>query len=229
MKGIHIVIADDQVLFAESLKIVLENKSDDIKVMGIAYDGYEAIRSINKYKPDVMLLDIYMPKLDGIEVTKILHKKYPAMRILILTTTENIQDMERALKHGASGYLLKNIAPDDLVNSIRVIMDGDLLITSTFANKFIKKAVSQNQDGRWKGDKQEQLTWLEELNEREKEILLLIIQGLSSKEIAQLIAIGEQTVRNYLSRIYSVMGVESKSKAIEKAKSLYLLDRELLS
>jgi DNA-binding NarL/FixJ family response regulator len=229
MRSIHILIADDQVLFAESLKIVLENKSNDIKVVGIAFDGVEAIRSVEKYKPDLVLMDIYMPKIDGIEATKILHKKCPTMRILILTTMESMKDMELALKNGASGYLLKNIAPDDLVNSIKVIMVGDILITSTFANKFITKSIIQESDSETRYLSTKRPSWLENLNAREKEILLLIIQGLSSKEIAQLISIGEQTVRNYLGKIYAEMGVNSKSEAIDKAKSIYLLDRQILT
>jgi DNA-binding NarL/FixJ family response regulator len=229
MRGIQVIIADDQVLFAESLKIVLENKSNDIKVMGIAYDGFEAIRIVEKHKPDLVLMDIYMPKIDGIEATKILHKKYPAIQILMLTTIESMKDMELALKNGASGYLLKNIAPDDLVNSIRVIMAGDILITSTFANKFITKPIAQESNSAKNYHPIERPSWLENLNAREKEILLLIIQGLSSKEIAQLISIGEQTVRNYLGKIYAEMGVNSKSEAIDKAKSIYLLDRQILT
>jgi DNA-binding NarL/FixJ family response regulator len=149
------------------------------------------------------------------------------MRILILTTVENMQDLELALQNGASGYLLKNIAPDDLISSIRVIMDGDLIITSAFASKFISKAIDT--DPNRKDLPTERPSWIEELSEREREILLLTIQGLSCKEIAASISIGEQTVRNYLSKIYSVMEVNSRKEAVSKAKSLYLLDRQFLS
>ena len=202
MDKIRIVIADDQILFLESLKIVIETVTADMTVVGTAHNGVEVVEVVNGKKPDVVLMDVKMPVMNGVEATKLIHKDHPAMCIIMLTNFNEDQFVKEAIKFGAAGYLLKDMEPSKLVSSVRAVLNGVRLVSPSVVN----------------GAKHERKpAWLLELNHREIEILKLISRGMTNREISQTLFLGEQTVKNYISTIYIKMNVKSRYKAIRLA------------
>ena len=126
MDKIKILLVDDQILFIESLKAVLETLADDIKIINTAHNGLEAIKLVKKQVPDIILLDVRMPGMDGVETVKVLHKKYPEIKIMMLTTFDDDAYVHKALEYGAAGYMLKDVPPVDLINSIRALNNGTI-------------------------------------------------------------------------------------------------------
>ena len=229
MEKIKIVLADDQILFVESLKIVLEMRAKDIKIVGIAMNGEEAFQCVQKEQPDIILMDVRMPLLDGVEATKLIHKKFPNIKIIMLTTFDDDEYVYEALVHGAAGYLLKNIPPPELINSIRSIKNGNVLFSPLVAKKLMKRLVSsqvlQNSSKEInpqnvssgnidvpviKEKQNEQLVFLGGLNKREKDVLKLVVEGLDNRTIAEKLFLGEQTVKNYVSMLYSKTGTHDR-------------------
>ncbi len=134
---IKVLIADDQELIRQSLSIVLGSKKD-IEVTGVAADGQEVIQSIRKQKPDVVLMDIRMPKMDGVQCTKIIKENYPQIKIIILTTFDDDEYVYNALKFGASGYLLKGVSMDELESAVKTVYSGRAMINPDIATKVLK-------------------------------------------------------------------------------------------
>lgn len=216
---VRIVLVDDQLLFVESIKAVLENITEDFKVVGMAANGIEAIECAQQFKPDVILMDIRMPEMDGVEATRIIHKKYPNIHIMVLTTFEDDDYVREALKFGAAGYLLKNIPPVELISSIRAMIDGAVLIHPSIAKSLVNRAY-KDPDTSNREILEEEYPWIIDLNRREKEILLLMSEGLNNREISDKAFIAEQTVRNYVSKIYNKTGTSERSKAIQIARKI---------
>ncbi len=215
---VRIVLVDDQLLFVESIKAVLENVTEDFKVVGMAGNGIEAIECAEQFKPDIILMDVRMPEMDGVEATRIIHEKFPDIHIMVLTTFEDDEYVGEALKYGAAGYLLKNIPPAELISSIRAMMDGAILIHPSIARNLVTKAYS---DYEHKNTEIENTyPWLADLNRREKEILLLMSEGLNNREISDRSFIAEQTVRNYVSRIYNKIGISERTKVNKLARKI---------
>ncbi len=219
---VRIVLVDDQLLFVESIKAVLENITEDFKVVGMAANGIEAIECAEQFKPDVILMDIRMPEMDGVEATRIIHAKFPNIHIMVLTTFEDDEYVREALKFGAAGYLLKNIPPAELISSIRAMLHGVVPIHPSVAKNLVNKSV-QNSDMDNAKKLELEYPWIIELNRREKEILLLMSKGLNNREISDKTFIAEQTVRNYVSKIYNKTGINERSKAIQIAQKLKVL------
>ena len=219
---VRIVLVDDQLLFVESIKAVLENVTKDFKVVGMAANGIEAIECAQQFKPDVILMDIRMPEMDGVNATRIIHEKFPNIHIMVLTTFEDDDYVREALKFGAAGYLLKNIPPAELISSIRAMLHGVVPIHPNVAKNLINKAIPDQETKKQKILELE-YPWISELNRREKEILLLMSKGLNNREISDKTFIAEQTVRNYVSKIYNKTGISERSKVIQIAKNLELL------
>ena len=139
MSEINVLIADDQLLFAESLKMVLEQRSDDIKKVSVVNDGESAVKSADSEKPDVILMDIHMPVLNGVEALKIIKSKFPGIKIIILTMDSDDDFISEALKHGAEGYMLKDIPPNELILAIKAVYEGSVLISPLIAQKLINQ------------------------------------------------------------------------------------------
>ncbi|MEN6297385.1 MAG: response regulator transcription factor [Rectinema sp.] len=209
---IHVLLADDQTLFVESLKSVLELKYADIEVVGIAHDGREAIEYANSKKPDVILMDVRMPVLDGVEATRIIHQKQPEKRIIMLTTFDDDEYVQEALLYGAAGYVLKNIPIKNLVDSIRLVCEGTFLVSGSVVEKitrtFNQPTSLPNQDSSYP-------EWFSRLTRREKDILFLIANGLDNKEIANRLNMAVQTTRNYVTSIYEKLGVHDRAHAMK--------------
>jgi DNA-binding NarL/FixJ family response regulator len=203
---IRVILADDQVLFVESLKSVIESRSDSIEVVGVAYDGKRAVELVRSLHPDVALLDVRMPVMDGVEATSIIRRDCPATQVVILTTYDDEVYVHEALSKGAVGYLLKETQPSNLIMCIMAVKEGSVMISPAVARKLVKRLGSLPGGG----PAEVSADWLDDLTKREKEVLLLLSTGLNNKDIAEKLFIEEQTVRNHVSMIYSKIGVHDR-------------------
>lgn len=205
---INVMIADDQELICQSLEIVIKNKAD-MNVVAIAHNGIETIELAKKHKPDVLLLDIRMPGINGVECIKILKEKKLSTKIIILTTFDDDEYVFEAVKNGASGYLLKGISLDELVKSIRLVADGGSLISPDVATK-VFKLFSDMAKSSYKQKVDER--FLNTFNSSELKIIQLVGRGFSNKEITDELNISEGTVRNYISNILFKLDLKSRTQ-----------------
>ncbi|ADK82940.1 response regulator transcription factor [Sediminispirochaeta smaragdinae] len=211
---IELVIADDQVLFVDTLKSVIEHRAKDIHITGVAYDGKTALRIIEQTNPDVALLDVKMPYINGLELSQKLYMIRPGVKVIILTTFPDDEFVEQALQHGAAGYLLKNMLSDDLINSIRMVHSGNILISEK-----VGSVLQQRDHNDCTREKNESFTktrqeLLRQLSRREREVYGLMLQGYSNDEIAEMLFIATQTVKNHIRSIYSKSGFHNRSDII---------------
>ncbi|MCK5155398.1 MAG: response regulator transcription factor [Spirochaetales bacterium] len=206
---IRVVIADDQELFAQSLHYVIEARADDIKIVDIAGNGEEAVATAKKYKPDVILMDVRMPKLDGVQATKIILGDNPNIRILMLSTFQDDEYVRTAIKYGAVGYLLKNIAPEKVIKSIRAVHCGIVQISPIIAQALIKGDKTPDKDELENDD-----LFFEPLTNREKEVLQLIVKSYENRQIAIFLNVTEQTAKNYVHNLYMKLGVSSRMQLL---------------
>ena len=205
---IKVLIADDQELIRQSLSIVLNTK-EGIEVTDTVANGQEVIASVRKNRPDVILMDIRMPKMDGVQCTKIIKDNYSEIKIIILTTFDDDEYVYNALKHGASGYLLKGISMDELEKAIKTVHSGGAMINPEVATKvvdFFSEMAQSNYDTSIHAQN------VEEITEAEWEIIKLVGRGMSNKEISTELSLSEGTVRNYLSTILSKLDLRDRTQ-----------------
>ena len=205
---IKVLIADDQELIRQSLQIVLNSKKD-IEVIDTAADGQEVIRSIRKQKPDVVLMDIRMPKMDGVQCTNIIKSLYPEIKVIILTTFDDDEYVFNALKYGASGYLLKGVSMEELEHSIKVVHDGKAMINPDIAAK-VFKLFSQMAQNDYSVSVENR--GIEELTKTEWKIIAQVEKGATNKEIADALHLSGGTVRNYLSTILNKLDLRDRTQ-----------------
>jgi len=206
---IRLVIADDQSLITQSFKVLLETAANDLVVVGTARDGREALDLAVREKPDVVLLDVRMPGMDGVQAADAIHKALPGVKIIMLTTFDDDAYVQEAIRSGAVGYLLKDISTDELISSIRAVHHGAVLVSSAVAQKLFQKPAEPAPPAR---DSDSQ-TILGELSRREIEILRLLARGYENKEIAEKLFAAEQTIKNSVSTLYAKLGVENRREA----------------
>jgi DNA-binding NarL/FixJ family response regulator len=209
---IKVLLVDDQELIRESLSIVLGGEID-FEIVGAAENGQAAIEKTIEFLPDVVLMDIHMPLLNGVEATAHIKQKFPHIKIIILTTFEELGYVRDALAAGAEGYLLKAIHPKDLAAGIRLVHHGGTLITQEIAKQLISQWIQPDQP---KETMEKKNSF--GLTEREIEVLEELSNGLSNREIARKLFLTEGTVKNYISNIYSKLEVSGRHKAVFKAK-----------
>lgn len=216
---IKVLIADDQELIRQSLQIVLNTK-EDLHVTATVSNGQEVIQSIRKEMPDVILMDIRMPKMDGVQCTKIIKENYPQIKIIILTTFDDDEFVYNALKFGASGYLLKGVSMDELVDAIHKVYSGSAMINPDIATKVVK-LFSQMAKADYCIQIEENDE--KELTKTEWKIIEQIEFGASNKEVAKNLNLSEGTVRNYLSAILNKLGLRDRTQlaiwAVQKGVS----------
>ncbi len=202
------MIADDQELIRESLKIVL-SANPDMEVIDTVANGREVIRSVRKEKPDVILMDIRMPEMNGVLCTQIIKENYPQIKIIILTTFDDDEYVYNALKFGASGYILKGISMTGLVSAIRTVYDGKAMINSDIATKVVR-LFSQMAKSNYaiNVDKRN----VEEISKTEWKVIQQVGYGKSNKEIASALKLSEGTVRNNLSSILSKLDLRDRTQ-----------------
>ena len=205
---IKVLIADDQELIRQSLEIVLSTK-EGIEVTGTAKDGREVIRCIRKEKPDVILMDVRMPEMDGVQCTEIIKEDYPQIKIIILTTFDDDEFVFSALKHGASGYLLKGISMDDLEEAIKTVVQGGSMINPDVATKVVELFSKMAQSN---FDMMIDAKNVEDLNETERKVTHLVGCGMSNKEISGKLSLSEGTIRNYLSSILNKLDLRDRTQ-----------------
>ena len=205
---IKILIADDQDLIRESLKIVLD-MNIDMEVVGLAENGRKVLELLKKNLPDIILMDIRMPELDGVLCTKAVKEKYPDVKIIILTTFDDDEYVFYALKYGASGYLLKGCSVQELTAAIHTVMNGGSILNQGVITKVVKlfnqlaqTNITMELDGRR----------VEDLNRTEKNITSLVGRGLSNKEIAEKLYLSEGTIRNALSSALSKLNLRDRTQ-----------------
>lgn len=205
---IRVLIADDQELIRESLKIVLSAEKD-IEVVATVANGVEALEKARRYHPDVILMDIRMPEMDGVECTKRVKEDYPEIHIIILTTFDDDEYIYGALKYGASGYLLKGIAMKELSSSIRTVVEGHAMINPEITSKVVRlfNQMAQSNYAIQVRDSQTR-----DLTSTEWKVIQKIGCGLSNKEISAALALSEGTVRNYLSNILSKLELRDRTQ-----------------
>ena len=225
MKSIRVILVDDQNLFVESLRIVLESRAKDIKVIAVAYNGQEAVQYAIELEPNVILMDVRMPGIDGVEATRIIHKKMPRIKIVMLTTFDNDEYVQNALRFGAVGYLLKNIAPLRLIACIRAVEDGIVQISPSVSEKLLLKGFHIAECG--ERDYEESAegnlgSALATLTKREKEVLNYLTKAYENREIAQRMFVAEQTLKNHVSVIYAKLGITSRIQLIKLLSNIDL-------
>jgi DNA-binding NarL/FixJ family response regulator len=215
---IRILLADDQALFREGLDTLL-SVHKDIQVVGQAVNGQEAVDLALKLRPDVILMDMQMPILNGIGATRRLKQSLPDCRIIVLTTFDDKETIFDALRAGAAGYLLKDVGSAQLAESIRATARGDSTLDPSVAAKVV--AEFSRVSSLVGGISSEVL--VEPLSEREIELLRLIASGSNNKEIAEVLFITEGTVKNHITHILGKLGVRDRTQAALKAKEIGLI------
>lgn len=206
---IRVLVVDDQTLVRQGVCGLLE-LADDIEVTGVAADGREAIEQIEKVAPDVVLLDLRMPEMSGIEVLENLGAEERLPPTIILTTFDDDELVLTGLRAGARGYLLKDVSLEQLVGAIRTVADGGTLIQPAVTNRVLKGLERLHPEF-------SSLDRPDPLTDRETEILRLMAGGYSNKEIANSISVAEGTVKNHVSNILSKLGVRDRTRAVLKA------------
>ena len=211
MKEIKVLLADDQTILRDGLASLLETK-EDIKVVGSAGNGKEAIEKTGVLHPDVVLMDIRMPILNGVEAAKQIKDAYPDTVVIMLTTFDDDEYVIKAMTCGASGYLLKDIDSEKLVQAIRDGVNGSIILPGRIASKITSHLTSQPAG--------KSTLQMEDFSAREKDIITLLVAGKSNGEIGQSLFLTTGTVKNYLSQIYMKLDVKDRTNAVLLLKQI---------
>jgi DNA-binding NarL/FixJ family response regulator len=214
---IRILLVDDQRLMREGLRILLELEPD-LEIVGEAGNGEAALGAYERLKPDVVLMDVRMPGMDGVEATWRLRERWPGARIIILTTFDDDEYVFEGLRAGAQGYLLKDVSGRDLAEAVRTVAAGGALIEPSVARKVVAEFARVAPPARAADS-----GLPEPLSEREQEILQLLAKGLSNREIAIRLNLAQGTVKNYVTTILQKLGVRDRTQAALRARELGLL------
>jgi len=215
---IRVLLVDDQRLMRDGLRILLELEAD-IEVIGEAENGLQAVQQYENLSPEVILMDIRMPVMDGVEATRQICSRWPKARIIILTTFDDDNYLFEGLRVGALGYLLKDLSGAELAEAIRTVMEGGALIEPSVARKVLAEFSRLAPK-----PPSAEARLLEPLSEREAEIIRLLSQGLTNRQIAVRLHLAEGTVKNYVSSILQKLEVEDRTQAAIRAQELGLLD-----
>jgi DNA-binding NarL/FixJ family response regulator len=206
MSAIKVLIVDDHNLVREGLKAVFDN-GNDVEVIGEAGSGEEALDMVGEVKPDVILMDISMPGMNGIQATKLILEKCPESKVVILTMLDQEGYVYEAVKAGATGYMLKNTSSDDLVHAIHTVFEGKALLhpdaTAQLLKEFVTLADNKAKDYG--------------LSSREMEVLQLLSEGNTNKEIAKALWISEQTVKTHVAHIFNKLGTSDRTETVAQA------------
>jgi DNA-binding NarL/FixJ family response regulator len=214
---IRILLVDDQRLMREGLRILLELETD-LEIVGEAADGQSALDAYAQLEPDVVLMDVRMPGMDGVEATWRLRERWPDARIMILTTFDDDEYVFEGLRAGALGYLLKDVSGHDLAGAVRTIAAGGALIEPSLARRVVTEFARMAPPTRPAED-----GLAEPLSDREREILRLVAHGLSNREIADRLSLAHGTVKNYVTTILQKLGVRDRTQAALRARELGII------
>jgi DNA-binding NarL/FixJ family response regulator len=211
---IRIVLADDQALLRKGFRMILEAE-EGFEIVGEAADGEDAVRLVALYEPDVVLMDVRMPGIDGIEATRAIAASGAPSRVLILTTFDLDEYAFSALRAGASGFLLKDVPPAELAAAIRTVARGDAVVSPRITRRLLEEYAHQLPDGSHPPAASEagEHPALAGLTEREREVLLAVADGLSNAEIAERLFVSEATVKSHVGRLLAKLGLRDRVQA----------------
>ena len=214
---LRVLIADDQALLRAGFRLILTSEPD-MQVAGEVADGDQAVEAARRLRPDVILMDIRMPKLDGLEATRrITSGAPPPPRVIILTTYDLDEYVYEALAAGASGFLLKDVPPEELINAVRVVAAGDALLSPSVTRRLIEEFA------RRPSRHTQESPSIHGLTDRESEILRLVASGMSNQEIATSLFLAESTIKTHITRIFSKLGVRDRVQAVVVAYEVGLV------
>lgn len=211
-RPIRLMLVDDHQVLREGLKFMLRNEAD-VAVVGEAGDGDEALRSVDSVHPDVMLLDVKMPTVDGLETLRRLRERSPELPVLILTVHDDPEYVEEALRSGATGYLLKSVTRDELVRAIHAAAGGSGYLQAEITKPVLERFA-----------RGQPASAGPHLSPRETEVVQLLAEGLSNKQIARRIGISETTVKGYLSQLFEKLGAADRAHAVALALRSRLIE-----
>lgn len=209
MNKIQVFLADDHTIMRAGLRSLLEN-SGRIEVIGEAEDGREAVKQVEQMRPDIVLMDIAMPGLNGLEATRQIKRRFPEVKVLILTMHTTEEYIAQIFGAGASGYVVKRAAVTELVTAIQAVHHGDAFISPSISGTVIEGYLKQTRTG-------DEAEWYDLLTEREREILQLIVEGHSSREIAERLIITENTVRAHRANLMSKLDLHNTAELTQFA------------
>lgn len=204
---IKVVIVDDQVILRESLKFIVE-QDPEIKVIGLGGNGKEAFELCSSLNPDLVLMDIMMPGCDGVEGTKLIKSKFSHIKVIILTTFNDEENISKAIKNGANGYVLKDIKPDELILAVKSVSKGFSIMHHTALDTVAKQIDNSNNSTQCKEEPKVEIN----LTERELSIVKLIVDGKSNREIASSIYITEGSVKNIITNILEKLNLKDRTQ-----------------
>lgn len=221
---IRVLLVDDQKLIRQGIQTLLELEPD-LEVVGTAENGREAIAAVERLQPDVALMDVRMPEMDGVAATRVLSERFPQVGVIILTTFDDDEYVFDGLKAGARGYLLKDVSSDDIAAAVRTVAAGGALIQPSIARKvvaeFSRLAAGPVSSSPVSAPPVDPL--VQPLTERELDVLRALANGLSNREIADKLVITEGTVKNHVSNLLAKLDVRDRTQAVLKAQALRLI------
>ena len=209
VSNIRVIIADDHTVVRTGLHMLLDS-AEDIEVVGEAENGRETITKVEELQPDIVLMDIAMPEINGFEATKEINKRFANVKVLILTMYEDEHYVSEMLQVGASGYILKKAAATDLISGIRAVYQGDIYLYPSIARKIVEEYLEQVKNG-------EKRTSYDGLTHRELEILQLIVEGKTNREIAEILFVSITTVRSHRANLMEKLKVHDRSELVRYA------------
>lgn len=213
MEKIKVLVVDDQKELAEEIAEILRTDSE-LEVVGTAADGFDALRKLNRTNPDVVLLDIRMPNMNGVVATQRIKTEHPDVKVLILTTFDDSDYILNAINNGASGYLLKDIGGDALIESVKNAYAGDTILPAKIARRIADAAKNVA------ADREIRLMRAFNLSEREVEIALMMYDGFTNRQISAALKLSEGTTRNYVSTIYIKIKCDNRTQAIDAIRAV---------
>jgi DNA-binding NarL/FixJ family response regulator len=217
MTSIKVLLADDHALMRHGLRLIIESQ-EDMEVIGEASDGLEALELAEELRPDIILMDIAMPRCNGLEATRLIQRRLPGIEIIVLTVHEEAESLLEALQGGARGFLLKRARADELIAALRGVLRGEAHLSPLMAGKLVDEFVGLTKiSSSLPGIKNP-------LTPREKEVLREIARGADNKQIAALLNISINTVKKHVSNILTKLGVQDRRQAAERASRLGLVD-----
>lgn len=214
----RVLIVDDHVLYRRGLDLVLSSE-DDIEVVAEADSGQAAIAAVEDHRPDVVIMDVRMPRMNGIEACEVIKQRFPDTQIIMLTTSDDEQDLFDAVRAGANGYLLKDVPPEEVVSGIRTLRSGGSLVSPTMAASLMRQFASL---ARHEPEAAE--STCARLTDREREVLIHIARGMGNREIAKTLFISENTVKNHVRSILEKLQLHSRVEAAMYAVREHLVD-----
>lgn len=210
----RIMLVDDHPLFLEGLQNLMQTQ--DIQVVGTACDGMEAVQKAETLQPDIILMDVVMPRCNGLTATRIIKAKFPDIKIVMLTSSESDQDLFEAVKSGACGYLLKNLNATELFNMLKSLQQGETPWSPGLAERILKEFENQEITDSDPGENSQ-------LTERQMEVLKLVAQGMVYKEIGDRLGLSERTIKYHMAKIMEKLHLENRTQVIALASQLGMI------